>query len=94
MPLVVLTTVAALLVFRMGYVAAKITETDVINHYAARYVAEEPEGRQMTDCVARPSKADGVWLVVHCGGAAHVVEYRVNRFGQLVDGGSTSGPQT
>lgn len=94
MPLVVLTVFAGLLVFRQGYVAANITETDVINHYAAIYVAEGPEGAKVTDCAARPGTADGVWLVVSCGGAAHLVQYPVDRLGRLVDPVAPEGPQT
>ncbi|KIN64670.1 hypothetical protein Z946_3562 [Sulfitobacter noctilucicola] len=94
MPVVVLTVVAGLMVYRAGYIAASITETDVINHYAALYVETGPEGAQVTDCVARPSASDDVWLVVHCGGAAHMVQYRVDRFGRLVDEPAGTGPRT
>ncbi|KIN61426.1 hypothetical protein Z945_2418 [Sulfitobacter noctilucae] len=94
MPLVVLTVVAGLLAYRQGYVAAQITETDVINHYAAIYVAEGPEGARVTDCAAVPGQEEGVWLVVNCGGAAHIVQYRVDRFGRLIEGDALEGPQT
>jgi len=94
MPLGVLTVVAGLFVFRQGYVVAHITETDVINHYAALYVEAGPEGARVTDCAARPGVAAGVWLVVNCGGTAHIVQYRVDRFGRLVDGDAPQGPQT
>lgn len=93
-PLAVLTVVAGLLVFRMGYVAAHMTETDVINHYAALYVAEGPKGARVTDCAARPGDAKGVWLIISCGGAAHVVQYHVDRAGRLVDGSNAAGPRT
>jgi hypothetical protein len=85
LPLVVLTVVAGLLVFRQGFAVANMTETDVIRHYAAIYVAQGPEGAKVTDCAARPGDAEGVWLIVSCGGASHVVQYRVDRFGRLVD---------
>lgn len=92
MPLGVLTVVAGLFVFRAGYIAAHLTETDVINHYAARYVAEGPDGARATDCVARPGGSEAIWLVVSCGGPAHIVQYRVDRRGRLIMG-ETSGPQ-
>ena len=66
-PLGLLLLVVALLGLRWGSVVAALTETDVINHYAARYVAEGPEGAQETDCVARPDARGDVWLIVSCG---------------------------
>lgn len=94
MPLVVLTLVAGLLVYRAGYVTANLSETDVISHYAAIYVAEGPAGAKASDCAALPGREDGVWLVINCGGAAHIVQYRVDRFGRLVDGADVAGPET
>ena len=93
-PLILLTAVAGLLVFRMGYVTAHLTETDIITHFAERYVAEGPEGAKMTDCVARPGTSEKVWLVVHCGGPAHGVQYRVDRFGRLLRDVAPLGPET
>ena len=93
MPLVLVTVLAGLFAYRAGYVAANLTETDVINHYAARYVAEGPDGAKVTDCSAQPGQSEDVWLVVICGGPAHVVRYSVDRFGRLVEGGSGA-PQT
>ncbi len=90
----VLTFVAALLVYRQGYVAAQMTETDVINHYAAVYVAGGPDGAKVTDCVATAGTRAGVWIVVRCGGPAHLVEYRVDRFGRLVEGDVVKEPRT
>ena len=92
--MVVLTVVAGLFVYRAGFVAANITETDVINHYAALYVAEGPEGASLSDCAAQPGAETGVWLVINCGGAAHIVQYRVDRFGRLVEGAGVGGPET
>ncbi|MFK7838145.1 MAG: hypothetical protein AB8B60_18190 [Sulfitobacter sp.] len=94
MPFVVLTVVAGLLVYRQGYVAAHITETDVINHYAEIYVAEGPEGAKVTDCAARPGDETGIWLIISCGGAAHIVQYRVDRFGRLIGNTQVDGPRT
>lgn len=94
MPLVVLTLVGGLLMYRQGFVAANMTETDVINHYAAIYVAEGPEGAKVSNCAARPGDTENVWLIVSCGGAAHVVQYRVDRFGRLVDQAGIEVPET
>lgn len=77
LPLGVLTLVAGLLMFRQGWLAAHMTETDVINHYAARYVAEH--GGDLRDCVAVPGRA-AVWIEVRCG----KVIYPVDRAGRLV----------
>ena len=92
--MILVTAVAAILAFRMGYNVVNITETNVINHYAARYVAEGPKGAKVTDCAAQPGDAEGVWLVIQCGGAAHVVRYAVDRYGKLVLGNPGPEPQT
>jgi hypothetical protein len=81
LPLGVLTVVAGLFLFRAGWIVANLTETDVINHFAARYVADQGEGARMTDCTAVPAADPGIWLVVRCGGK---VSYPVDRFGRLV----------
>ena len=78
-PLAVLTVIAGLLVFRQGWIAAHLTETDVINHYAARYVTDH--GGQKADCLAVPGRTAGVWIEVRCG--ADVI-YPVDRSGRLV----------
>lgn len=77
--MVVLTAVAGLLVFRQGWITAHMTETDVINHYADRYVSEH--GGRKTDCHAVPGAVAEVWLEVRCGG---VVIYPVDRAGRLL----------
>jgi hypothetical protein len=56
---------AIVLGLTFGQKASKLSETEVINAFAARYVAET--GGQPTDCVARPSARSGVWIVVTCG---------------------------
>lgn len=81
MPLGVLTLVVGLMMFRAGWIVARITETDVIAHYAALYVAGAGPGARMTDCSAMPSQAPGVWLVIRCG---ENTLYPVDRFGRLV----------
>lgn len=83
----VLTIVAGLLVFRQGWIAAHMTETDVINFYAARYRADH--GGQNADCLAVPGRQEGVWIEVRCGD----VIYPVDRSGRLVEVTQT-GPRT
>jgi len=78
-PLAVLTLLAGLLLFRQGWIAAHMTETDVIDHFAARYVAEH--GGQKSDCVAVPGRSAQVWIEVHCG---DVAIYPVDRAGRLI----------
>jgi hypothetical protein len=63
-----------------GKDVADLSETDVINHYAARYVAESNNpNASMRDCLAVPGTGN-VWIVVRCAGH----EYAVNRFGGLI----------
>lgn len=86
LPLVVLTIIVGLFVFRLGWIRAHLTETDVINHFAARYVVETGGQATVTDCVALPGQQEGVWLVVRCappdGGA--VQRFPVDRSGRLL----------
>jgi len=64
-----------------GKEIAELSETEVITHYAERYVVESanPNAR-MTDCHAVPG-TDNVWIIVRCAGH----EYAVNRFGGLIE---------
>ena len=78
MPLAVLTLIGALLAFRQGWIAAHMTETDVINHIAARYVADH--GGEVGDCRAVPGRRSDVWIEVLCGER----RYPVDRAGRLV----------
>ncbi len=63
LPFAILLVMAGLFAFRQGYIFANLTETDVINIYAAKYVAET--GGALTDCVARPGEGP-VWIEVAC----------------------------
>ncbi|MEP5154421.1 hypothetical protein [Planktotalea sp.] len=92
-PLVVLTVAAGLFGFRMGWIAATITETDVIDRYAAHYLSQD-SARSATACHAVPSTQKGVWLVVICGEKSceatqndDYSEYHANRLGRLVHAG-------
>ncbi|MFK7765104.1 MAG: hypothetical protein AB8B62_17710 [Roseobacter sp.] len=91
-PLVVVTLACALFWFRMGWIAAFTTETEVINTYAARYLENRKrdgtaEGAKPTDCAAYPGQAPGIWLVIRCGPTpfdpTRHYEYHVNRLGNF-----------
>jgi hypothetical protein len=82
-PFGLLTLAGALYAFRLGWIAATITETDVINAYALEYLQTAGPDARATDCVARPGAQRGVWLVVSCGEAPRY-DYPVDRFGRLI----------
>jgi hypothetical protein len=82
-PVALLTLAGALYAFRLGWIAATITETDVINTYAREYLRTAGPEARATDCVARPAAQRGVWLVVSCGEAPRY-DYAVDRFGRLI----------
>ena len=80
-PLGLATLIGALLAFRYGWIAATITETDVINAMAHRYVTRDGnEDAQIGDCVGLAGQIDGAWITVQCGDVA----YHVDRFGRLI----------
>ena len=81
-PLILLTALGAALAFRAGWIAATVSETDVINAQVARYLAQVP-GARPEHCHAEP--APGAWLVVICappGGVPWSVT--VDRRGRVV----------
>ena len=81
-PLGLATLVGALLAFRYGWIAATITETDVITSVAQRYVAEDGGAdARITDCVGLAGQVSGAWITVRCG----ALVYHVDRFGRLID---------
>ncbi|CUH80248.1 hypothetical protein [Tropicibacter naphthalenivorans] len=88
LPLGLLLLATAGLGFRYGWALMTLTETDVITAYAQRYLADRPGGgARLTDCVAYPGEAPGIWLRVVCappGDPAQSYEYQVNRLGHLV----------
>ena len=49
--------------FQMGQ---PISETDVINHQATAWVKTGPNGAALTDCVARSTAQDNLWMVITC----------------------------
>lgn len=43
-----------------------LSETDVLNHYAGKWVIEGPDGAATTDCYGVPGEIPGVWMIVIC----------------------------
>ncbi|OSQ52029.1 hypothetical protein [Marivita geojedonensis] len=80
-PLGLATLVGALLAFRYGWIAATITETDVINAIATRYVTQDGGSTaQVGDCVGLAGQVEGAWITVKCNDLV----YHVTRFGRLM----------
>lgn len=87
-PLGLATLVGALVAFRYGWIAATITETDVINAMANRYVTQDGgPGARAGDCVGLAGQVANAWLTVRCGDTV----YHVNRFGRLISTGAADG---
>ncbi|WP_299736207.1 hypothetical protein [uncultured Roseobacter sp.] len=85
LPLAVLATALAGWGFRWGWIAATITETDVITTYAQRYLDETGRNARLTDCAGVPGGQSGVWIVVRCIRDGARYDYPVDRFGRLLD---------
>ena len=82
-PLACLAVAAAGWGFRMGWIAATITETDVIETFAAEYTSTVGAGAKRTDCVARPGTGQGVWITVTCTAPdGRPYRYSADRFGR------------
>ena len=81
MPLGLATLVGALIAFRYGWIAVTITETDVINAVANRYVTNDGgEHARAGDCVGLSGQIAGAWITVQCGPKT----YHVNQFGTVI----------
>jgi hypothetical protein len=101
LPLALLVIAGALYAFRLGWIAANITETDAIQAYAARYVALAGPGARASDCLAIPGETRGVWITVLCAPETGPGwRFDVGRLGGLVrmtgpgDAGPSGPPQT
>ena len=71
--------------FRLGWIRATITETHVIEAYAARYLEIGGDGARITDCSAQPGQVRAVWLIVTCTGSDAVrFDFPVDRMGRLL----------
>ncbi len=62
-PFIALIALAGYLGLRLGQ---PLSETDIITHFAAHYVAQNGAGAAMTDCFGAPSERPDVRLVVVC----------------------------
>ena len=82
-PLGLLVVLLALWGFRLGWIVATISETDVIEKWTARYLAEIPQGRA-TDCTGQPGTAPPVWILVSCvAPSGERYDFPVDRLGRL-----------
>jgi hypothetical protein len=89
--------IAALTVFA-GYLGLQlgqpVTETEIINKFAAMYVAEQNGAAHVTDCIATPNLRTDVRLVVRCthpDGTVHL--YYSGPRGELRDDTDLQEPQ-
>ncbi|WP_293440094.1 hypothetical protein [Planktotalea sp.] len=83
MPIAALTVATALFGLRAGWHVSDLNESDVISRAATDYLLGG-DGRQATDCAAKPSDQRGVWLIVTCtsrDGASEV--YEASRYGKV-----------
>lgn len=82
LPLIGLIAFAAYLGLRAGEVP---TETDIINRYAAAYVAQAGTGAQLTDCAATTHPDDAVRMVINCAHPSGVlITYYVGHRGEAL----------
>lgn len=82
LPFAAMVALAGVLGFRMGQ---PLSETDIINHFAAVYLAQAGNGAAPTDCLAIANPDPAIRLVVVCthpGGA--VYQYPVGPRGRLI----------
>ena len=78
--LAILAALAAALGLPAGWHVATLTETDIIDAAAARYVRDH--GGAPAECVARPGTPP-VWIEVLCGTPRLRAIYQADRFGFL-----------
>jgi hypothetical protein len=96
-PLALITLGCTLFGLRMGWIAATTDETDVIMHFAEKYVQSHRGDAQLTDCIALPAHdIPGIWILVRCRppNTSQRYEYYVNRFGGFEYGTRPDVPQT
>lgn len=86
MPLAVVTVCGALWLFRLGWIAAHVDESALLDHYARLYVAETGDGARLSDCVGRPGQDRAVRLVISCTGHdGNRRVYAIGHFGGLLE---------
>jgi len=85
--LALLALVGILAVAQYQRATLELTETQIIQTYAARYLDTHPRA-QRTDCLARPATVKTTRMVAICGlqpfDAARHYEYRVGLLGGLI----------
>lgn len=86
----VLACAVALAGFIIGWRVSTLTESDVIEAAAARYVADHKGAPEQ--CEARPGTPP-VWITVLCGSPDVTAIYQSDRFGRLTESPAAS-PQT
>ncbi|WP_342075241.1 hypothetical protein [Yoonia sp. SS1-5] len=90
LPVIVLVAFAAYLGLRAGTVP---TETEVINRYAATYVATAGDGAALTDCAATSHPDPIVRMVIHCAHQSGLTTtYFVGPRGESIDPSSLQEP--
>ena len=77
-PIGLITALAAVTGWRHGWVVANVTETQVIDAYATRYLQDRSRDgtggtAERRECSARPS--DQAWIVVICGPEVPALRY-------------------
>ena len=86
--LVLFLTLICLAGLRLGVKASALTETDIIEHYSAQYLAQEQaagRGALRTDCYATMGVDVWTWIEVMCQPAtAGSYRYSVGYWGQLL----------
>lgn len=91
-PLMALVAAVAGIGLMLGGRSVGTTETEVIERFAARYLAEAGAEAALSDCTARPAQSEGLWLVVACdlrGGSRY--EYFVDAYGRLAHANRVEG---
>ncbi|MGA9253171.1 MAG: hypothetical protein WBV78_04405 [Roseobacter sp.] len=84
-PVAALAVAVGLWAFRLGWIAATLTETDVILAYTAKYLDTHGTTARATDCSGQPADIAAVWIVVTCIAQDETrYDYPVDRFGQLI----------
>ena len=85
-PLTALVLALAVWAFRLGWIAATVTETDVIEKWTLHYLETKSPTARASDCTGQPGTAPGVWILVSCvNGLGERHDFPVNRFGRLVE---------
>ncbi|GAB5449141.1 hypothetical protein [Gymnodinialimonas sp.] len=84
LPLALILAVAGLFGLYLGLASAPVSESEIIERYAAAYVAET--GGARTDCYAVPAGVEGVRMIVICEAEGSEAWYRaVDARGEVVD---------